>query len=201
MNDPGNDPLLRGLAAGDSRAFAALYDRFGERLFRSAMAMLGQTADAEDAVQEVFVALVRSRKRLGDVRDLTAYLFTALRRAAAQQAARRAREPTACRAVEAAAARESRPAADDPRGERLESALSALPPEQREVIALKIDGQLTFAQIGQAMGVSINTAASRYRYALEKLRASLAAAECSPRKQEDRPIFAEKDPQQSPTRE
>ena len=49
----------------------------------------------------------------------------------------------------------------------------ALPAEQREVIALKIDGELSFAQIAQVMGVSINTAASRYRYALEKLRTSL----------------------------
>ncbi len=38
---------------------------------------------------------------------------------------------------------------------------------------MKIDGELTFAQIAQAMGISINTAASRYRYALEKLRRAL----------------------------
>ncbi|OPX21729.1 MAG: hypothetical protein B1H04_06155 [Planctomycetales bacterium 4484_123] len=37
-------------------------------------------------------------------------------------------------------------------------------------ISLKIDGQLTFAQIGEVLGISPNTAASRYRYALEKLR-------------------------------
>jgi RNA polymerase sigma-70 factor (ECF subfamily) len=55
----------------------------------------------------------------------------------------------------------------------LERALGVLPREQREVVALKIDGELTFAQISQATGLSINTVASRYRYALEKLRASL----------------------------
>jgi RNA polymerase sigma-70 factor (ECF subfamily) len=48
-----------------------------------------------------------------------------------------------------------------------------LPAQQREVIALKIDGELTFAEIGQVMGTNANTAASRYRYALEKLRATL----------------------------
>ena len=51
----------------------------------------------------------------------------------------------------------------------------ALPPEQREVVLLKIDGELTFVQIGQVLGVSMNTAASRYRYALEKLRTTLEA--------------------------
>ena len=43
------------------------------------------------------------------------------------------------------------------------------------MVALKIDGELTFAQIAQVIGVSINTAASRYRYALQKLRTSLEA--------------------------
>ena len=63
-----------------------------------------------------------------------------------------------------------------PYGQRLQRALLALPAEQREVVALKIDGGLTFAQIAQVMDVSINTAASRYRYALEKLRSSLGGA-------------------------
>jgi len=55
----------------------------------------------------------------------------------------------------------------------LEQALQSLPPEQREVIALKVDAGLTFAEIGVSLGISPNTAASRYRYALEKLRSAL----------------------------
>jgi len=55
----------------------------------------------------------------------------------------------------------------------LERALRELPAEQREVLALKIDGGLTFARISAVLGVSPNTAASRYRYALEKLRERL----------------------------
>jgi DNA-directed RNA polymerase specialized sigma24 family protein len=53
-------------------------------------------------------------------------------------------------------------------GSSLESKL-----KQREIIALKIDGELTFAQIGEVLGISPNTAASRYRLALEKLRTAL----------------------------
>jgi RNA polymerase sigma-70 factor (ECF subfamily) len=49
-----------------------------------------------------------------------------------------------------------------------------LPEAQREVVALKIDGGLTFAQIAKVTNVSLNTAAGRYRYAMEKLRAALA---------------------------
>ena len=177
MSRPGTDPLLPGLAAGREEAYAALYDRLGERLYRAALGMLGRPEDAEDAVQDTFTALVRSRRRLVDVQDLTAYVFAALHHAAARCAVRRAR-----------AGREamwgSRPRLTEapgrgpcvttgPRGDRLQRALSALPPAQREVIALKIDGELTFAQIARVTGVSINTAASRYRYALEKLRAAL----------------------------
>jgi RNA polymerase sigma-70 factor (ECF subfamily) len=54
--------------------------------------------------------------------------------------------------------------------DELEEALKSLPPEQREVITLKVDGGLTFAQIAEILKVNANTAASRYRYALEKLR-------------------------------
>jgi RNA polymerase sigma-70 factor (ECF subfamily) len=48
--------------------------------------------------------------------------------------------------------------------------LEKLPPEQREVVSYRLAGELTFAQIGQALEISTQTAASRYRYALEKLR-------------------------------
>ena len=171
MNRPGPDPLLADLAAGRAEAFAELYDRFGGRLHRAAWGMLGRPEDAEEAVQEVFMALVRSRERLSEVRDLTGYLFTALRRVAGRLAARRARQPVAAgQIVRQAAVNGQRPPVSNPYGERLDRALQALPPKQREVIVMKIDGGLTFAEIGSVLGVSTNTAASRYRYALDKLR-------------------------------
>jgi RNA polymerase sigma-70 factor, ECF subfamily len=55
----------------------------------------------------------------------------------------------------------------------LRESLATLPHEQREIIALRIDGELTFAEIAAMLGISPNTAASRYRYALEKLRAAV----------------------------
>ena len=174
MNGPGTDPLLLGLAAGDPRAFAALYDRYAVRLYRAACGILGCREDAEDVVQEVFLAAVRSHERLGEVRDLTAYLFTAMSRAAGRCAMRRTRTVQAFhRAADEAAAAAQRTPADSPDWHRLHQALGLLPSPQREVITLKIDGELTFAQIAQVLGVSINTAASRYRYALRKLKAFL----------------------------
>jgi RNA polymerase sigma-70 factor (ECF subfamily) len=174
---PDTDPLLLGLAAGDERAFAVLYDRFAARMYRAALRMLGRREDAEDVIQEVFLAVVRSRERLGEVRDLTAYLFTAMQRAAGRCAARRARGgPFSPAPADELMAPVERGAADDGDRPLLQQAIARLPDEQRMVVTLKIDGGLTFAQIAQVMGGSISTAASRYQYALKKLRASLTTA-------------------------
>jgi RNA polymerase sigma-70 factor (ECF subfamily) len=171
MLEPAGEPLVEGLAEGREEAFAALYDRFGGPLFRAARLVLRSGADAEDAVQEVFVGLVRARGELRKVGNVRAYLFASLRRAAARIGASRKQEQPLPAA--------DRMPAPDPRGPdpdasaRLEAALLSLPAEQREVVALKVEGGLTFAEIASALGVSANTAASRYRYALEKLHARL----------------------------
>ena len=177
MAEPAENALTAALAAGDQAAFAAVYDRFAPALFRTAVVLLGSPADAEDAVQDVFVGLARARHDLARVASLRAYLFAALRHAAARRAAARRRhraEPLGDAPGPAA------PAADD-RGERVERAVRALPPEQREVLALKLDGGLTFAEVAAALGVSPNTAASRYRYALDRLRAHYREEHHDPR--------------------
>ena len=180
-DNPASDPLLLDLAAGKERAFEAVYDRFAGPMLRAAVAMLGRNEDAEDTVQEVFAAMVRSRERLAEVRDLRAYLFTALRRAAGRRATRRAEEPISSTELAAEALATHNTRGDNPAVDRLGRALQALPPRQREVITLKVDGELTFAQIADMLDISINTAASRYRYALEKLRTKLQDAEHAPR--------------------
>jgi RNA polymerase sigma-70 factor (ECF subfamily) len=167
MGEPSGDPLLPGLAAGREEAFASLYLREGAALLRVAFALLGCRADAEDAVQEVFVGLAGSRN-LASVENLRAYLFTALRHAAAKMAARckaDRREPL----PDALAAPQTQGLAAEAAA-RLERALAALPADRREVVALKIDAELTFREIAAVLGISPNTAASRYRYALNELR-------------------------------
>jgi RNA polymerase sigma-70 factor (ECF subfamily) len=57
----------------------------------------------------------------------------------------------------------------------LADAVELLPAEQREVLVMKIWNDLTFAEIGSALGISQNTAASRYRYALSALKKNLPA--------------------------
>jgi RNA polymerase sigma-70 factor, ECF subfamily len=172
MSSPSGDPLRDGLAKGREEAFADLFERYADRLFQVALAILGRREDAEDAVQDVFVGLARSRRHLGKVENWPAYLLAALRRAAGKLGGARNASRVESGDFQNLPARESR-AVDTEQSLRLERSLGALPPEQRELIALKLDAGLTFAEIANLLGISPNTAASRYRYALEKLRTSL----------------------------
>src|SRR5580765_5467958 len=156
---------------GDAR-LAELYDRHGAALFRVAWTLLRSRPDAEDAVQEVFLALARSPSTLKRIENPRAYLFSALRHAAARIVARRKNEPLPDEPPVRAPVAEL----DIDVADQLERGLASLPGEQREVIGLKIDGGLTFAEIAAVLGIRLKTAASRYRYALEKLRSTLDAA-------------------------
>src|SRR6476469_9788222 len=86
MHEPAGEP--RPSEHGDP--VAALYDRFAPALYRTARTLVGDTL-AEDAVQETFVGLVRARVAVTDLENAKAYLFAALRHAAAKLRARGAR--------------------------------------------------------------------------------------------------------------
>jgi len=163
--------LLNELAAGEEEAFGKLYDLYGQRLFRAAFGIVGRREDAEDAVQDVFLGLARAGRTLAYVENLNAYLFASLHRAAVRRAAAQRQESRVDDLALANAP--ARQEGEAELGARLGRALRSLPLEQREVVALKIDGGLTFEEIAEALSVKANTAASRYRYALEKLRAAL----------------------------
>jgi RNA polymerase sigma-70 factor, ECF subfamily len=158
------NPLVQVLARGELGGYAALYDRLGRSLLRVARVMLQGSGEAEDVVQDVFVELVRHRDRLRQVEDLDAYVFAMLRNGVWRRLKRRRKEEEHLRRIVPAGAERSGDLFE------LEEALNSLPAEQREVVALKVDGGLTFAQIAGILNVNPNTAASRYRYALEKLR-------------------------------
>jgi len=171
MTEGPPDDLLDGLVAGQECAFAAIYDRHGAAMLRVAAAIAGSREEAEDAVQDVFVGLVRAGERLRAVQNLRAYLFASVRRAALRR--RRRRRPAALASHDVPEARASREAGDAETAARLERALALLPQEQREVVALHVDGGLTFGECAEILAISPNTAASRYRYALGKLRDAL----------------------------
>jgi RNA polymerase sigma-70 factor, ECF subfamily len=128
-------------------------------------------ADAEDVVQEAFVRFWRRDHSL----DNRALLYAAVRSIALdhlRRNRRRARrESTAV--AEADLSVQPKFAIEDEAQQALAAALDGLPREQREVLVMKIWNDLTFAEIGSALGISQNTAASRYRYALATLKKNL----------------------------
>src|SRR5205085_7979016 len=133
-----DDPLREALAEGREEAFAELFDRFGPALFRVALVLLSTREDAEDAVQNLFVSLVRSRRSLATVENLRAYLFAGLRRSAARLGQRRKNlRVYSLDEVGPVSAKESH-SLDWERAERLEKSLRNLPHEQRELVTLKV---------------------------------------------------------------
>jgi len=152
-------------ASGDR--LADLYDRFAGTLFRHAAMILADRVAAADVVQNVFLRLAKAGSG-GDVESL-AYLRRAVRNEC--YTAMRTRRRDVVIAVDAVLL-ERVEGADDRPAERLalEQALQQLPAEQREVVHLKVWEGMTFQEIADLTGESLNTAASRYRYATEKLR-------------------------------
>jgi len=124
---------------------------------------------AEDVVQEAFLSLVRRRRKLAAIRNFQRYIFRMVRnqsRRLSRKVARQAHEalPEVIDFVTHERAHDAEAA------EQVNRALGRLPPEQREVVMLKFYYRMTFKEIASALRISANTAASRYRYALERLR-------------------------------
>jgi RNA polymerase sigma-70 factor (ECF subfamily) len=170
-NDAMSDPPR---APGDPERVAGLFDRFAPALHRYAVMILADPAAAADVVQQVFVAMLRANP--GVCQADHAYLRRAVRNECYSLLRRRRREPLV---VVDAPLLEAIEAPDDRTADRLviEQALRELPPLQREVVHLKVFEGLTFREIADLSGESINTVASRYRYAAERLRARLGARE------------------------
>jgi len=156
------------------------FQLYGPKLLLCARQWTRSLADAEDVVQEAFVRYWRHQRGLPG--EPMALLVTSVRRAAfdlARRDGRRvAREERSHDSPEDGFALFQVPFEADERRTAIEGALQRIPPEQREVLVLKIWGELTFDQIATELGLSPNTAASRYRYALAALRQELTAADC-----------------------
>lgn len=156
------------------------FQLYGPRLLLCARQWTRSNSDAEDVVQEAFVRFWRHQRGLPG--EPMALLVTSVRRAAVDLARRDGRrtareERVVGESAEPIALFEN-PFTGEERRAAIEDAMRRLPAEQREVLVLKIWGELTFEQIAAELSLSPNTAAARYRYALAALRHELAAADC-----------------------
>jgi RNA polymerase sigma-70 factor (ECF subfamily) len=153
-----------------------LYDGHAQSLYAFLLNLTRHEADTRDLLQELFVKLARGPDLLAGVRDERAFLIRLAHNAAIDLIRRRGTRDKTREQFAAEGISPFAPGADpDEQTFRaaLAGALAELPVEQRAVVHLKLWAGMTFEQIAEALDVPLNTAASRYRYGLDKLREHL----------------------------
>jgi len=184
--DDSDAVLLAGFAAGDAGAFARLYERHERPVFRFLRRSLGDEAQAQDLMQEVWLAVIRNAAAYEPRARFTTWLYGIARNKLIDHW--RSKRDTVSLDQEAAnddapALVDSLPAAADcePQVQAMSrqqaaafvAAVEQLPALQREAFLLHAEGGLTVEEVAQASGVGRETAKSRLRYAMTRLRAAM----------------------------
>jgi RNA polymerase sigma-70 factor, ECF subfamily len=161
--------LAARLAAGEESAFAELYDACAERLFRYLTWRLRSRDAASDVLQQAFLRAVGSRQKFAKVGNPVGYLFQIARNEAARFRATERKQKVDRIDGDAVVG------TDGKDGQRVDAevataALKRLSEDDREIVELKIFGDLTFREIADVVAIPQATIATRYRRALESLR-------------------------------
>ena len=167
---------------GDARAFELLYERHKGPLYRYLQRMCGRREVADDLFQEVWSKVIASRSRYEARAQFNTFLFRIAHNCAVDYF-RRSGRPHENAAQDVDEIAEQIGAAEHERPDAALSeaqvrsdfrrALAELPPEQRDVFVLYEESGLTLEEIGRITGVAMETAKSRLRYAVGKLRGAL----------------------------
>jgi RNA polymerase sigma-70 factor (ECF subfamily) len=165
--------LIRNARGGKESAFLRLLDEHHLPLFRFAWRLTGSMADAEDIVQECFLALLRPDCNFDPARTgIRTYLFGAVRNQSLKRLRRREQGGVPERADRRT------PETDALRGEMAEvvaAAIAELPETQRDVLLLAHYEQLPLADIAEITQLEVTAVKSRLQRARATLRESLAA--------------------------
>ena len=161
---------------GSRDALQRIYEKYLNHLLTVAMALLNDAGAAEDVVHDVFVSFAESPGDFKLAGSLKSYLTTCVVNRARDRIRARQRGPSRLDESEPISARLDGPdhaILCSEESQRLNCAIALLPAEQREVIVLRLKGEITFSRIAKLYGISINTVQGRYRYGLNKLRSIL----------------------------
>ena len=173
--------LLERLRAGDERAFEAVFRTYYRPLYEIALGYVGTHVDAEEVAHDVLMVLWNRRSAIEVRTSLRAYLYTVTRRRALACAGRprveAARLDVMQRLPEFAPDRAA--ASADACLDRTEvrhliaRAVARLPRGQREVFALRTDGELSYAEIAEVLGTTVKNVEVQLRRAVHALRRAL----------------------------
>jgi RNA polymerase sigma-70 factor (ECF subfamily) len=176
---PTDDVLMLAWVGGEVRAFEQLYARHKGPLYRFLMRQLRNPALADELFQDVWQRVIAARAGWQPDAAFSTWLYRiAHNRLADHWRAARHRPPAPADAelrIGALADPDTpeRTLNDFEQRRRLQCALDELPPEQREVVLLRLEQELTLEEIGRITGAGRETVKSRLRYAMDKLRARL----------------------------
>jgi RNA polymerase sigma-70 factor, ECF subfamily len=176
--------LLLAYAAGDARAFEILYARHRAPLYRYLVRQSHDRELANDLFQEVWGKVIAQRARYEPRAKFQTFLYTVAYNCFIDHCRRRSVRPRLAEEEDSELSVPA-PASDSPDknaergelGQQLRAAIATLPPEQRDAFLLYEESGLSVEQIGAVTGVGAETAKSRLRYAVAKLRTALANVE------------------------
>jgi RNA polymerase sigma-70 factor, ECF subfamily len=180
--DHNPDQLLQAYLGGNDAAFEELFRQVGSPLFNYICRYLGDYFQAEDVYQNLCIKVATQAGRFERRSSVTTWLYQIARNACVDKLRSEGRKARVFYESEGrtdGGASSSRNADPGNRVEQAELTLAItravenLPEEQREVFLLKEEGGRTFEEIGSILGCGKETAKSRMRYALERLRNSL----------------------------
>lgn len=179
QEDADDEALMLAYAAGDVAAFQVLYARHRGPLFRHLARRLRDTALAEEFFQDTWQRVIAARERYQPEAKFSTWLYQIAHNRVADHWRAKLHRPDA--PADASERAERQPDPDTPdrslsafeERRRLQLALEELPDEQREVVLLRLEQELSLEEIGEITGVGRETVKSRLRYAMDKLRARL----------------------------
>ncbi len=171
MNTP-DETLATAAAGGDRAAFAVLVGRHYDRIHGLAWRLTGAKAEAQDLTQDICAALPAKLRHWRAEARFTTWLYRVVVNAAHDQ---RRRQATRVKAADGwgdwEIARQDEITVEAEQMDWLSTALSRLPPELRDTVALVLGEELTQAQAGEVLGVSEGTIAWRMSEVKKRLRA------------------------------
>ena len=161
---------------GDPAALCRIYEKYRDGLLKVAAALLNDRSGVEDVLHDVFVDFAQTTGRFHLQGSLRGYLSICIANRARDMNRTGRRHTTVsldemnAHPVDGNSPEEAAMSRD--LVAKLDAAMAELPDEQRETIVLHLQGKLPFREIAGLKEISINTALSRYRYGLEKLRST-----------------------------
>ncbi len=159
---------------GDTDALRRIYEKYKDDLLRLAIALLNDVSLAEDVVNDSFLTFTRSMGELRLRGNLKSFLTTCVVNHARNVHRARQRKRTVgldqAGQVHSGLNGPEQSAIFNEQYRKLGDAMTELPYEQREIVILHLQNDATFRQIAKLQDISVNTAKSRYRYGLDKLR-------------------------------